>query len=158
MEHAKHIVRVVLLLVSGAVAFVVVRHFAIPKSFGAYGSYRFDSVAEHASRPPVHGARGACRDCHEEQADTVAEGAHRSVNCEVCHAPLDVHVRGDEVVGQMPARRSKDLCAWCHEYLVARPKELPQVVIADHVGEQGLEVSENVCWECHEDAHNPTGE
>ena len=31
MEHAKHIIRAVLVLILIAVAFVVVRHFAIPK-------------------------------------------------------------------------------------------------------------------------------
>ena len=158
MEHAKHIIRVVLLLVLVMVLFVVVRHFAIPESFGVYGHYRFDNVAEHAVLTPVHGAPGACGACHDEQTEAMEAGRHSDVSCEVCHAPLGTHVQGDEVIGEMPARRSYRLCGWCHQRLEARPQGFPQVVLVDHVTEQGAEMSEGVCWECHEDAHNPTGE
>ena len=60
MEHAKHIIRAVLLLAVAGVVFVLVRHFAIPESYGMHGAYRFDSVAEHSAKPPHHGAPGAC--------------------------------------------------------------------------------------------------
>ncbi len=158
MEHAKHIARAVLLLVLACVAFIMVRHFMVPQSFGKAGPYRFDSVAEHASRDLFHGSPGACAECHDEQADLASQGRHGSVPCEVCHAPLGAHVKGGEWVATMPAQRSHNLCARCHERLVARPKAFPQVVLVEHVTEQGAVMSEDVCWECHEDAHNPTGE
>jgi len=155
MENTKHIIRAVLLLVVIAVAFVFVRHFAIPESFGIYGHYRADSVGEFAAAPPVHGAPGACLDCHEEEGEILSEGKHSSVSCEVCHAPLSSHVKGDERVAEMRMQRSYKLCAWCHEKLVARPKEFPQVVLPNHVIENEGEMTEEACLECH-DAHNPS--
>ncbi|MFH0982761.1 MAG: cytochrome C [Planctomycetota bacterium] len=158
MEHAKHIIRAVLLLVLSTVVFVFVRHFLIPESFGMYGHYRFANVAEHASKTPQHGAPGTCAECHDKEAKTLSGGQHRSVSCEVCHAPLGNHVQGGERVAQMPAQRSYLLCARCHERLAARPKEFPQIVLSEHASVKGAKLSEDVCWECHEDAHNPTGE
>jgi hypothetical protein len=155
MEHAKHIIRAVLLLLVSTAVFVVVRHFAIPESYGAHGPYRFDSVAEFAAQSPVHGPPGACTDCHDDEAETVSGGKHGSVSCEVCHAPLGNHVRDGEKFADMPARRSYTLCGLCHRRLAARPKDFPQVVLMDHVREKGGDMSETACLECH-DAHNPS--
>jgi hypothetical protein len=155
MDHAKHIIRAVLLLVLLAVAFVFVRHFAIPETFGMHGHYRFSNVAEHAAKSIVHGAPGACAECHSEQAKAVSEGKHSSVSCEVCHAPLAVHVQDSQRVAQMPVQRSYLLCARCHQRVVGRPKEFPQVVLKDHVTEKGGEMVEGVCQECH-NVHNPS--
>ncbi|MFQ5804975.1 MAG: cytochrome C [Phycisphaerae bacterium] len=155
MEHTKHIIRAVLLLAVIAVAFVFVRHFAIPESFGEYGHYRYRSVDEHRSKPPVHGAPEACLECHDEEGEIWSEGKHGSVACEVCHAPLGSHVEANERVAPMLVQRTYDLCAWCHRRLVARPKDFPQVVIPGHGTEKGAEMSEDMCLECH-DAHNPS--
>ena len=155
MEHAKHIIRAVLLLVVAAVLFVLVRHALIPASFGEYGHYRYLSVAEYASLQPLHGAPDGCNDCHEEQAEARAEGKHASVSCEVCHAPLATHVLNDERVAPMTVRRSTQLCGWCHERLIARRATMPQVHMTDHVIEKDGELTEAACLECH-NAHNPS--
>lgn len=155
MEHSKHIIRAVMLVVLAGVLFILVRHLVTPKSFGAYGHYRFDSVAEHASRPLKHGAPDACNDCHEEEATVRASGKHASVSCEVCHAPLSTHVTDDEKTAPMLVRRSNELCGWCHQKLVARQSTFPQVHMIDHVIEGGAELTEAACLECH-DAHNPS--
>jgi hypothetical protein len=154
VEHAKHIIRAVLLLIVIGLVSVVVRHFAVPKSYGDYGQYRFDSVAELAAKAPVHGSPESCAECHDE-AEIVAEGPHRVVSCEVCHAPLGTHVAGGEQIAEMPVRRSNALCAWCHERLAARPATFPQVVFVDHVTERGGEMIEGICLECH-DVHDPS--
>ena len=155
MEHAKHIIRAVLLLVLIAVAFVLVRHFLYPDTFGQYGHFRFSSVAEYEAQPLRHGAPGACDGCHDEQAEVKAEGKHLEVSCEVCHGPLGSHVESDKKVAAMPVNQSYELCGWCHQRLVARRDDFPQVVLTDHVIEQGAEMSQAVCLECH-DAHNPS--
>lgn len=155
MEHAKHIIRAVLLLVTAVVVFVLVRHFLYPKSFGLHGHYRFDSVAEYASAVPVHGGNASCAACHEEQAGTLTRGKHASISCEVCHAPLSAHVQEEARVAPMPVDRSMQLCATCHQKLVARPKEFPQVVLPDHAVEKGAQIISGVCQECHH-AHNPS--
>jgi hypothetical protein len=107
------------------------------------------------AQAPAHGAPGACLDCHDEQGETHGEGGHKTVSCETCHAPLATHVADDEKVGEMAARRSYRLCAYCHQYLVARPKAFPQVVILDHVTANDAEMSEEICLECH-NAHDPS--
>ncbi len=157
MEHAKHIIRAVLLLVLVAVAFVFVRHFAIPESFGEHGHFRYDSVEEHAAENPVHGTPEMCAECHDEEAEILTEGKHGSVSCEVCHAPLGFHVSGERKVGDMPMQRSYELCLRCHQALAARPKDFPQVAFPDHITAKSaeLELTEDVCWECQEDAHDP---
>ena len=155
MEHTKHIIRAVLLLVMIAVAFVLVRHFLYPKSFGEHGHYRFDSVAEYATQTPLHGAPGACGDCHDEETEVKANGKHAAVSCEVCHSPFGIHVETDQRVAAMPIDRSVKLCAVCHQRLIARRDNFPQVVLTDHVLEQGAEPAEAVCLECH-DAHSPS--
>lgn len=154
MEHTKHIIRFVLLLVASAVAFVLVRHFAVPESFGMFGHYRFDSVAEHSALTPSHGTVGACAECHDEEAEIHDTGKHGSVSCEVCHAPMSTHVEAEQQVAPMRIQRSYELCGWCHQRLAARPREFPQVVLSDHVIEQGMDLTEAVCLECH-NAHNP---
>jgi len=155
MEHAKHIIRAVLLLVLAAVLFVLVRHVLIPASFGQYGHFRYNSVAEYASQQPQHGAPDACADCHDEQTEARAAGKHAKVSCEVCHAPLATHVSNDERVAPMNVRRSTHLCGWCHGELVARPAGMPQVHMTNHVIEKGGELTESACLECH-NAHNPS--
>ncbi len=154
MEHSKHIIRAVLLLVLITMAFVLVRNFAIPASFGKYGHYRPDSVREYADSPTRHGGPDGCIACHDEQGATLSAGGHSSVSCEVCHAPLADHVEDDAKVADMPVNRSVDLCAWCHQRLVARPKDFPQVVLLDHVAEADADMHDEVCLDCH-DAHNP---
>ncbi len=154
MEHTKHIARAVLLVLLACVAFVVVRHFAIPETFGMYGHYRAASVDEYAAVVPAHGAVGACAECHDVESETLSSGRHGSISCEVCHAPLSTHVQGDAAVAEMLVQRTYRLCAWCHQRLVARAKEFPQVMLAEHVVENGAEMSEAVCLECH-DAHSP---
>jgi hypothetical protein len=154
MEHAKHIIRAVLLLIAIAVVFVVVRHFLVPDSFGDYGHYRSLSIAEIAARAPAHGAVGACAECHAEEAAWVSEEEHKTVACEVCHAPLATHAAAGEKTADMAVRRTTELCAWCHQRLAARPATFPQVVIVEHVSEKGGELTEGICLECH-DAHDP---
>ncbi len=165
MEHTKHIMRAVLLLLVVAVAFVVVRHFAIPESFGgAHGHYRLASVAEFVAQAPVHGARGACAACHEDEAESIAAGPHSSVSCELCHAPLNAlledgnfHLSADgEYQVAMPKNRSYKLCAWCHHKLEARPADFPQVVLHEHVAEGDFELKDDVCLQCHENPHDPS--
>jgi hypothetical protein len=155
MEHTKHIIRAVLLLVLAAVMFVLVRHFLIPKTFGDFGHFRFSSIGDYTAQQPLHGAPGACAECHDEEPAAHAGSKHASVQCESCHGPLGTHVKDGEQIGSMTVNRSPDLCGLCHESLTARPKGFPQVVLADHVIENGKQLAEGVCLECH-DAHNPS--
>lgn len=153
MEHARHVFRVLLVLLVGVVVITIGRTFLVPSSYGMYGPYRFDNVAEQASaRPPLHGGAASCADCHDDRATALTKGAHRTVNCEVCHAPLGLHVRDGDVVEKMRIDPSFTLCARCHRKILGRPEAFPQIALDQHQG--GEATKGKACLECH-DPHSP---
>jgi hypothetical protein len=152
MEHARHVFRVLLVLLLVLVVVIIGRSFLVPKSFGLYGHYRHDNVAEQmAARSPLHGGAKACADCHDDRAAALGKGSHARVSCEVCHGPLGRHVKDGDVVAKPTIDRSPRLCGYCHRKIDGRPAKFPQVVFEKHVkgtlGEKG-------CLECH-DPHSP---
>jgi hypothetical protein len=152
MEHARHVFRILFLLFVAFVVVVLVRPLVVPKSYGLYGPYRYDNVAEQASaRPPLHGGAASCGDCHGERLAGLAKGAHKTVNCEVCHAPLGRHVQDGSLVAAMPVDRAAGPCLRCHRKLEGRPAGFPQIVPAQHADNatQG-----RACLACH-DPHSP---
>lgn len=158
MEHSKHIWRGAILLTVVLTALVVGRHFLIPQSFGEMGHFRGDALYELMALPPVHGAPGACAECHDGIAAAKAQGGHRTVECEVCHGPLAGHVQDGEKIADMPVDRSWQRCAQCHRYLAARPAAMPQIDLREHLdlGPQDP-VPAEACLDCHDrDAiHSP---
>ena len=158
MEHARHVLRALFVLLLALVAFVLGRSLLVPKSYGLYGPYRFDNVAEQAAvRPPLHGGAAACADCHDDRFKAVAAGAHKKVSCEICHAPLGRHVKDGDVIAAMNVERSFTLCARCHRRILGRPEKFPQVVLDQHVHEQKdpqAKLEGKICLECH-DPHSP---
>ena len=153
MEHARHVLRALFVLLLALVAFVLGRSLLVPKSYGLYGSYRFDNVAEQRSvREPLHGGAAACADCHDDRAKVVTAGAHKKVSCEVCHAPLGRHVKDGDVIAAMSIERSFTLCARCHRKIDGRPAAFPEVVLEQHVTTGPLEGK--ICLDCH-DPHSP---
>ena len=73
-------------------------------------------------------------------------GKHAGVNCEACHGPLAKHVEDPaSVVPQLPD--TAVICARCHEENIAKPKDFPQVEVAQHSG--GAD-----CKSCHQ-PHSP---
>lgn len=152
MEPARHVFRALLLLLIVIVAVILGRTVLVPRSYGDYGPYRFDNVAEQAgARTPLHGGAASCGGCHAERAKKVAAEAHARVSCEICHAPLGAHVRDGAKVAAMPVDRSYGLCARCHRKIDGRPAAFPQVVLEQHV--QGA-IGPEACLDCH-DPHGP---
>lgn len=152
MEHARHVFRVVFVLLLAIVAIVVGRTLLMPRSYGVYGPYRFDNVAEQANvRPPSHGGQDSCAACHAPRAKVHAAGAHKPVSCEICHGPLGKHVKDGKVIAKMPVVESFTLCARCHRKILGRPEKFPQVVLSQHVQSR---LEGKVCLECH-DPHSP---
>ncbi len=152
MEHGRHVFRVLFVLLLAIVVFVVGRTLLIPKSYGLYGPYRFDNVAEQASvREPVHMGAASCADCHAERAKAHAAGAHKVVSCEICHGPLGKHVKDKQVIAKATVPQSFTLCARCHQKVLGRPEKFPQVVLSQHVQSR---LEGKVCFECH-DPHSP---
>ena len=106
------------------------------------------------ARRGLQGA-AACGDCHDDRLKALRAGAHKTVNCEVCHAPLGRHVKDGDVVAPMNVERSFTLCARCHRRILGRPEKFPQVVLEQHVQQQGpAKLEGKVCLDCH-DPHSP---
>lgn len=156
MEHARHVFRVLFVLLLGLVVFVLGRTLIVPKSYGMYGPYRFDNVAEQASvRAPLHGGAAACGECHDDKWKKLGAGAHQRVSCEICHGALGLHVKDGEVLAKPAIDRSFTLCARCHRKVLGRSEKFPQVVLEQHVQQMGpAKLEGKVCLECH-DPHSP---
>jgi hypothetical protein len=146
LRNAEHLVRVVLLLAAGAVAFLVIRQMVIPRDFGKYGHFRPGSMDDVRARPIKFAGREACEPCHGDQVEAKNGGKHVHVGCEACHGPLAKHAEDPgSVVPKLPD--TAVLCAKCHEANSAKPKTFPQVITAEH--SSGLP-----CNTCHK-PHNP---
>jgi hypothetical protein len=157
MESARHVFRVLFLLLVLVVAGVIGRSFLVPPSYGTYGPYRADNVAEQASaRVPLHLGTASCRACHAARVDAVAAGAHRRLDCEVCHGPAGAHARGGARIAEARIDRSFANCARCHRRIDGRPASFPQVVLEQHLRDQGApgRAEGAVCLDCH-DPHGP---
>lgn len=157
MEHARHVLRVALLVLVLFSGLVVARGLLIPDSFGKYGHYRYDNVIEQRNTPLAHYGAKSCRGCHEKQWQLRESGdmeGHLKVSCEVCHGPLARHASGenkatDKKFADMPVVRSWQLCAQCHLKLEGRPASFPQVTF-DSKHMKGDKLEGDVCKKCHD--------
>lgn len=145
---AGHLGRVAALLLLGLAAFLVVRHFAVPRGFGQYGHYRGPVLAEIRAHPITFAGRQVCAGCHDEIAQKLAGGRHHGVGCESCHGPQAAHANSDDPAGHKPPLPDPlTLCARCHQANSARPKAFPQVEAMEHSGGER-------CTTCH-NPHQP---
>jgi hypothetical protein len=133
------IVRLVLLTIAIVTVYLAARHVLTPPTFGQYGWYRGDVLAEIAAREPVHAGRQSCLECHLEQHQQLAGAGHKDLSCESCHGVGREHADNPD----MPLPKiTFDHCVRCHEEDPARPKWLPQVNPRTHFPEDS-------CTECH---------
>ncbi len=140
-KDAEHLLRLAAAFAIVLVVFLLVRAHFVPKSFGQYGHYRGDALAELSSKPLSFAGHQACEECHGDVLEMKKAGKHAGVNCEACHGPLATHAADPtSVVPQLPD--TAVLCARCHEENIAKPKSFPQVVSKEHSG--GV-----VCKSCH---------
>ncbi len=141
LKDAEHLVRLAAAFAVVLVVFLLVRAHFVPKSFGEYGHYRGDALAELSSKPIFYAGHQACEECHGDVLEVKKAGKHAGVNCEACHGPLAAHAADPaSVVPQLPD--TAVLCARCHEENIAKPKAFPQVVSKEHSG--GV-----LCKNCH---------
>jgi len=145
-KDTEHLIRLAAVMVIAVVAFVLLRTAVVPHSFGQYGHYRGDAIAEAAARPIAHAGHEVCEACHTDVVDQKKLGKHVVVSCEACHGAQAKHA-DDPASIKPPKLNTAVLCARCHEANSAKPKGFPQVVTADHAG--GL-----ACDTCHQ-PHRP---
>lgn len=143
---AGHLFRLAAVFVVGLLLFLVVRGFLVPKSFGQYGHYRGEALADLSSHPVNFAGHQTCDSCHSDVLEKKKDGKHAHVNCEACHGPLAKHA--DDPASVKPEKLDTAvLCVRCHEANTAKPKAFPQVASADH--SNGL-----ACDTCHQ-PHSP---
>lgn len=139
------IVRLVLLTIGIVGSYLLAKYFLTPPSFGQYGFYRGEALAEAASRPTVYAGKKACEECHSEELEQLAKFGHKGLSCEACHGAGQAHADDPDV---KLAVLSYSHCVRCHEANPSRPKTHKQIDPKDHyVGDK--------CTECHV-AHAPS--
>jgi hypothetical protein len=147
VKDAGHLLRIAIVFVAGLLAFFAVRAFFVPRSFGEYGHYRGDAIAEIAALPVRYAGHQACEECHSDVLDVKIKGKHAGVACEACHGPQGKHAE-DPVSLQPRLPDATALCPVCHTASAAKPKSFPQVDPKEHSG--GL-----ACDSCHK-PHDPS--
>jgi hypothetical protein len=133
------VLRLVLLTVAIVGSYLIARYFLTPHSFGQYGWYRGDALAELASRPVSLAGKKACQECHDEQFQKLAKFEHKTLSCEVCHGFGQAHVENPDVKMQV---LNYSHCVRCHEANPSRPKWHKQINPKDHY-------STDKCTGCH---------
>jgi hypothetical protein len=142
----RHLVRIAGVFAVGIVIFLVGRSLLVPSDFGRYGHYRAGALDDARARPIAFAGQAACVECHSDIGDVRRESRHARVSCEACHGPLATHAAGDAPLKpQRPVGRAE--CVGCHAKSASKPPAFPQVVAADHAGD-------NKCIECH-NPHSP---
>ena len=145
-KDAGHLFRLAAVFLVGFIAFLVVRSVLVPRSFGRYGHYRADAIAEIAALPISYAGHQTCETCHSDVADVKSKGVHKGVACESCHGPQAKHA--DDPGSVVPAKLDTAvLCVRCHQANIAKPKGFPQVDGAEHSGGAA-------CNTCHQ-PHSP---
>jgi len=124
------------------ILFLVARYFLIPDSFGEYGHYRYNSVAENKAKPLHYAGKAMCADCHEEKVESLASDAHSGLACETCHGPGLAHANLEDSASLI-IPDSREFCGLCHSFNPTRKlKVIAQVDLSDHNVDKK-------CIECH---------
>jgi hypothetical protein len=161
VQHTKHIWRMAIILITGIITAVIIRNLLIPATFGREGHFRYESIMEYMSLPVIYAGNQFCMGCHSGESEDKEKGRHQSLSCEICHGPALRHISSGEKIADMPIERNYQLCARCHQKLLARPRDFPQVDLREHLIEQGIPIGEkippSICLTCH-DPHDPLQE
>jgi hypothetical protein len=138
------LLRIFLLAVGIVTTYMIARYFLTPTSFGQYGWYRGNALAEVAARQPVYAGKKACEECHSDIYVKLNKHEHKTLACEGCHGPGEAHA-------QDPRKDNIDksgfaACLRCHEANPSRPKFQKQIVLKTHYSSPNTGPK---CTECH---------
>ena len=135
-----------IVLIAAVAVFLLLRRAIIPPAFGQYGHYRPGALDMVRQRPVSFAGQDSCIACHDDEANARAAGRHIHVACEACHGPQVQHANDPGAIKPQLPNVAK-LCRGCHEKDAAKPKDFPQVVTTEHMGDMP-------CNSCHK-PHNP---
>ncbi len=158
MGHNKHIMRLLGVLGTIAVLFVVVRTMAVPKDFGKTGHFRFGAIEEEKAKTPRFQGADACKNCHAEVFKIWTAGKHKHhIQCENCHGPRFWHIR--QMNGEPDATPPKAYwnatgiveCKRCHVKTFERAPQVKSIEsVQAHVTEMGGTFNPTTkCTDCH---------
>lgn len=77
-KDAGHLFRLAAVFLAGFIVFLVVRSFLVPRSFGRYGHYRADAIAETAALPISYAGHQVCEGCHSDVVDVKNKGVTKA--------------------------------------------------------------------------------
>jgi len=138
----KHLVRAGVVLGIFLAGFAVLQLAPAPAFLEDFGFHKVSNNEEEwASQQTKYLGSDLCSNCHEETYATWETEEHSSVACEACHGP------GQVEHGMIKPEISRDYCGLCHERLVARPSDFPQIDMKAHGGGA-------LCTDCHA-PHDP---
>ena len=125
----------------------MLRSFLVPTSFGQYGHYRGNAIAEIAALPISYAGHQVCEAlpyrCSRSEEQGRAQGSCLRV------VPRTAG-RSTLTIPRRSSRAKLDtamLCVRCHQANIAKPKNFPQVAAAEHSGGAA-------CNTCHQ-PHSP---
>ena len=75
-KDAGHLFRFAGLFVLAFLAFLLIRGYVVPKTFGQYGHYRGAALGEIAAHPVKFAGHKACEACHTDIVDVKTKGKH----------------------------------------------------------------------------------
>lgn len=102
-------------------------------------AYQVETEQRAAALPIQYVASELCAQCHQQQHDQWLEAEHSTIACETCHGPGWAHI---EAGARLTLDTSRESCGTCHDELDARPRDFPQIDLAQHN-------SPSACVTCH---------
>jgi len=132
---------------------VVVRALLIPDTFGAFGHFRAEAIEEARKYEVRHLGLETCGECHDDVVALHAKDAHARVQCETCHGPGLAHTAA-EGDGGIIRPEGRTICLVCHELMLSRPGDFPQIETTEHYRFVGVDDRQTKCVACH-DPHEP---
>lgn len=127
--------------------FIGLRVMPVPAFLEDFGFHKRDAQKNEqqwASLPINYASSPACAQCHQSNYTSWQQGDHRTVSCENCHGPANIHLEGKALP---VVDTSRELCGTCHAKLTARPASFPQVDMNEMGGD-------SKCITCH-NPHDP---
>lgn len=126
---------------------LTIRYFLKPDSWGELGPYRSKAIKEIADQTPKYINKEDCAMCHDSIANLLADGEHKSINCQTCHGPGYKHIEEPDT-SNIEKPHGREFCVRCHALNPARPSDIIKQVdaIEHNKGE--------ICISCH-NPHKP---
>lgn len=148
-----HVFRPLFAAIVLVVLILTARYLMVPSDFGVHGDsftynfYRAGNVKDWKDFPISYKGRAYCKECHEENAASIASSKHAAIQCENCHGPAMNHPDDPE---KLTIDKSRELCLRCHAKL-PYPGSLRGEI-------EGIDPREHnpgkECVQCHK-PHNP---